>query len=68
MNTVFCERLRTARKERGMSQVKFAERTGLDRTMLNKYEHGERQPAMDNLLQMARVLDCSLDWLCGLDD
>lgn len=68
MNTVFCERLRIARKERGMSQTRFAERTGMDRTMLNKYEHGERSPTIDSLVKMLRVLDCPADWLLGIED
>lgn len=68
MITVFCERLRSARHERWMTQAEFARRTGINRSMLNKYEHGTQKPAMDNLIAMARTLDCSLDWLCGLED
>ncbi|MNW12957.1 helix-turn-helix protein [compost metagenome] len=51
-----------------MTQAEFARRTGINRSMLNKYEHGIQKPAMDNLIAMARTLDCSLDWLCGLED
>lgn len=68
MNAMFCERLKLARREKGMSQEKFSRRTGIGRPEIAKYENGIRQPAMDNLMKLAQILDCSIDWLVGLED
>lgn len=65
---VFCERIRTARHEKWMSQTDLARRAGINRSLLNKYEHGVQRPVIDNLIAIARALDCSLDWLVGLED
>lgn len=64
----FGSRMRFARIERGMTQEQFADRTGLERTMINKYEQDVRQPAMDNLVAIVQTLDCTADWLLGLED
>lgn len=49
------ERLRTERRRLGMSQEAFAKAGGLRRTTLYQYEHGDRRPSLDYLLNWARV-------------
>ena len=67
-STPFGDRLKRARRERGMGPDTFAARVGIATSMLTGYENRGRQPRLDSLVAMAQVLDCSLDWLCGLED
>tara|TARA_R110002096_G_scaffold436045_1_gene666019 strand:+ start:5915 stop:6352 length:438 start_codon:yes stop_codon:yes gene_type:complete len=45
------ERLKSERRRLGLSQEKFAEAGGIKRTTLYQYEHGDRRPSLDFLLQ-----------------
>ena len=45
------ERLKSERRRLGLSQDKFAEAGGIKRTTLYQYEHGDRRPSLDFLLQ-----------------
>lgn len=67
-STPFGDRLKQARRERGMGPDTFASRVGIATSMLTGYENRGRKPRIDTLIAMAQVLDCSLDWLCGLED
>ncbi|MEN7529299.1 helix-turn-helix domain-containing protein [Cupriavidus sp. DL-D2] len=66
--STFSERLRLARKERGMNQEVLAQRTGIERSHISHYETGLNTPRLPSLIALAQVLDCSTDWLCGLED
>ena len=54
----FGEKVRAARKERGLSQKELAARTGIAvRTIIN-YESGSRMPkSKDSYVRLAEVLD-----------
>jgi ribosome-binding protein aMBF1 (putative translation factor) len=64
----FGARLKQARLERGLSLKDFCERVGVQTSRVTGYENRGMLPRYDHLLRMARELDCSLDWLCGLED
>lgn len=52
----FGQMLRAAREERGMSQDRFALKTGVHRTGISKFERGETDPRMTSILRLARGL------------
>lgn len=56
---MFGRNLCLARRRRGLSQEKLAERTGLCRDTIYKIEIGQRSPRLDTLLTLADAL--SLD-------
>lgn len=61
------ERLAALLKERGLSQRKLAERSGVSRSHLSAYLTGTREDMGFSLMAaVARALDVSLDWLAGL--
>lgn len=56
----FGERIRTLRKERGLSQEDLAELCGLDRTYISGIERGLRNVALRNIESLAYALEVSL--------
>src|SRR4051812_18553014 len=57
-----------ARHERGLSQAELARRCGLSQTQVSYFEIGRRRPTLEQLLRMAKALDCSLQrFLTGGD-
>ena len=61
----FRERLRAARKDLGLTQKQLAELTGLSRRSIVHYENHGNHPPLDVLIQLARVLSTSIDYLVG---
>lgn len=61
----FRDLLVNARKEKGYNQEELAERIGVSRQAVSKWETGDAQPALAQLIALADALDISLDVLCG---
>jgi transcriptional regulator with XRE-family HTH domain len=59
----FGRRIVQMRMERGMSQIDFARKLGIDRSRLGKWERGLHSPSFAQLLDLAKVLEASLDEL-----
>lgn len=57
------ENLKVAREKAGYTQEQFAERLGVARTTVARYESGSRWPSKDMLVEMANILGCSIDYL-----
>ena len=56
-------RLAELRKEHGYSQEDLAEKLGVSRQAISKWECGEASPDTDNLIELARLYNTSLDEL-----
>ncbi|MGM9619519.1 MAG: helix-turn-helix domain-containing protein [Oscillospiraceae bacterium] len=61
----FSEELLRLRKSRGLSQEELAERVGVSRQAVSKWETEEAMPDLPKLLALAEALETSLDALCG---
>ena len=60
------KRLKKLRKEKGWSQQKLAEKTGLSFNAITKIEQGlAKHPTLKTLLKLADVFEVSLDELVG---
>jgi transcriptional regulator with XRE-family HTH domain len=57
VNHAFAARLRELRLERGISQERLADATGVHRATIYKIEQGSRAPQLVTLMQLARGLD-----------
>ncbi|HEV2355510.1 MAG TPA: helix-turn-helix transcriptional regulator [Puia sp.] len=53
------------RDKKGLSQVDLADKSGVSRVMIGKYERGEAAPSIDAAKKIADALDVSLDHLVG---
>ena len=63
MNIVTANRLYELRKEHGMSQEELADKIGVSRQAISKWERAESSPDTDNLIALAKLYDISLDQL-----
>ena len=62
----FCDKLAKLRKNNNLSQEQFADKIGVSRQAVSKWESGSSYPDMDKIIQMCKILNCNLDDL--LDD
>lgn len=56
---IFAAQVRRLRTERGLSQERLAELTGLHRTYVGSVERGERNISIDNIERLAHALGVS---------
>lgn len=64
----FNERLANLLSESGMSQRELAKEINIDEAALSKYVSGVRKPRMDILVNIARVLSVSVEYLATGSD
>lgn len=57
---IFARRLREARKEAGLSQVRLSELSGLDRSYISHLERGTANPSLLKMAQLARIVGKSV--------
>ena len=53
------------REERGISQDELAKRIPISRPSVSAWEQGKSEPSVTNLIQIAKILNVSLDMLAG---
>jgi len=56
------------RKEQGFSQTEFADKLGIHKNVLGRYERNEVLPSIEIARNIANILDVSLDYLVGKTD
>src|SRR3954449_7817619 len=61
-------RLKSLRKERGVTLIDLAERTGISKSTLSRLENGQRRPSLELLLPLAQAYRVPLDDLVGAPD
>ena len=59
------EKLIVSRNKAGLSQMELAERLGVSRQAVSRWESGDTTPTMDKLKALAKLYGVSLDWLCS---
>ena len=63
MNIEIANKLLQLRKEKGLSQEQLAQKLGISRQAISKWERAEASPDTDNLIELAKLYDISLDEL-----
>jgi len=67
MNIEIANRLVELRKKNGLSQEELADKLGLSRQAVSKWERAESSPDTDNLICLAKLYNVSLDDLLKTD-
>ena len=65
MNIEIANRLLELRKKNGYSQEELANKLGISRQSVSKWERAEASPDTDNLILLAKIYNVSLDELLG---
>ena len=61
----FAQKLKEMRTRAGMSQEKLAEKVGVSRQAITKWETDKGAPDMDNLMALSDLFGVSVDELLG---
>ena len=59
------EKLIVSRNKAGLSQMELADRLGVSRQAVSRWESGDTTPSVDKLKTLAKIYGVSLDWLCS---
>ena len=65
---IFSTRLNIIKQEKGLLSKDIAAALGIRQASVSQFERGITAPSLNSLIAMAKLLDCSLDYLCGLSD
>ena len=68
MNIEIANRLVNLRKSNGLSQEALAEKLGISRQAVSKWERAEASPDTDNLILLAKIYKVSLDELLSSEE
>ena len=63
----FSDKLQKLRKQNGLSQEQLAAQLNVSRQAISKWEQGTL-PDMNNIINVSRYFDCSLDYLINEND
>ena len=67
MKLNLAENLKKIRKENNLSQEQLAEKLGVSRQSVSKWEAGQAYPEMDKVLQICKLFDLNMDELFNQD-
>lgn len=61
-------RLKEIRKKKGISQLKLAMDLNTNQNTISRYETGEREPGINELIKLADYFNVSIDYLLERTD
>lgn len=62
METVVASRIRNSRIQKGFSMQEVAEKIGVSKQMINKYEKGDSMPSSDKLIAFSKLFGQKVDY------
>lgn len=62
------KRIRIARELAGLTQERLAEAVDVSRTAVARWESGDIEPNLKHLIDIAKLLDVSTDFLLGISN
>ena len=65
---MFSERLKSLRKEKGVTQQELAELLNIAPSTIGMYEQGKRTPDHITLKAISELFNCSIDYILGVTD
>ncbi|HEP1570607.1 TPA: helix-turn-helix transcriptional regulator [Streptococcus suis] len=67
IQSLFSTRLKLLRKQKQLTQQKLADELGVSQGSYANWEKGNREPKLENLVKLAKILDSTIDFLLGVD-
>ncbi len=69
LKTIFSARTKEAREKNShLTQAKVAEKIGTNDSHISKIENGLQLPNLATAVGIAKAINVSLNWLCGIDE
>lgn len=68
MNNYFPKRLKELRTSNKLSQTDLAYKCGLSQQLITLYENGKQYPRIDTIVRIAKALNTTIEYLCGLSE
>lgn len=65
---IFCFRLKQLRKEYKLNQVDLAKALKVSQSIIARWESGECEPTVTNILAIAEYFSVTTDYLLGKDE
>ena len=62
----FAIRLLRAQASKNLTQAQLADALDTRASVIHAWQNGESEPKMKTLIRLAKILDVSTDYLCGL--
>lgn len=63
----FAKQLRLLKDQRGFSQKEIADRLDTTEATISRYFSGDRTPNIETAVELASLLNVSMDTLCGIE-
>lgn len=63
----FAKQLRLLKDQRGLTQKEIADRLETTEATISRYVSGDRTPNIETAVELASLLNVSMDTLCGID-
>lgn len=67
-STMFAARIRSRLDYMRMTSSEFCEKLGVDRKRYNRWISGEQIPKAIDIVNIAKVLNCSVSWLIDYNE
>lgn len=64
----YSQRIKELRLEKGLSQMKLSQATGLSQSAIAKWELGQSEPTVSALITLSEFFNESVDYILGLKD
>lgn len=64
---LFGDKLRTLRKNAGLTQPQLAEKLGVTKSVVSYYEKNDRTPSPDILVKISNTFHVTTDYLLGIE-
>lgn len=68
VRSVLAERVKHSRMRLNLNQTELAERSGIPYQVISRIEHGHQSIYVERLVELATILNVSLDYLVGRSD
>lgn len=68
MNNLFSQRLKVLRTSKGLKQSEISTKLEITERGYRNYELNKREPSLNVLIQLADILNVSVDYLLGRTD
>lgn len=62
------QRLKEARERKGLNQKQISIRLGVTIQTVSNWENNSQKMSLDHAISLAKILSCSLDYICGISD